>query len=96
MTAGSKSNVENFGGNFGIFKKHFIEITHPVEENCLFMLRLNFQILLEHWGDFKIGRHTVIVYGLRESERFFDLMKVQNIPCSKMRCCKIWHHQCEP
>src|SRR6056297_730822 len=51
---------------FGIVKKHFVEIPHPVEQNIFPVLILDFQVLLNHGGDFGVGHSTcfLLLYSL--------------------------------
>ena len=41
-----------FGHQFGILKKHLVEISQPVKQDTVFIFFLRLQILLHHWCKF--------------------------------------------
>jgi hypothetical protein len=55
-----EGDAENFGGNLGIIKEHFIKITHAVKKDGVLVLFFNFEVLLEHWGYFNRSGHCAL------------------------------------
>ncbi|EKD35377.1 MAG: hypothetical protein ACD_75C01937G0002 [uncultured bacterium] len=63
LVSGCQRDAENFRSDHGIVKKHLVKIPHPVEKDGIFMLPLDFQVLLQHGGQFGHCIYLVHVSG---------------------------------
>ena len=48
VTAGGEGDLEHAGRQLGVFVEHFVEITDPVEQDRVGMLRFHLAPMLEH------------------------------------------------
>ena len=50
LTTVGEGDVHEAGGTLGVFKEHFVKVTHPVKNQGVRELRLDAQRLLHHGG----------------------------------------------
>ena len=66
FTSGSQRYIQHLAGALGIIKEEFVKVTHTIENNIVWMLGFNAQILLHHgsvwcWGRFHSCLNLTIV-----------------------------------
>ena len=73
IVAGCKHNAKHIGNGDRIFTKSFVEISHPVQQNCIRILGLEFKILGHQW------RHLAILF------RFLHTLRLLVINCKRVK-----------
>ena len=65
LTAVRESDVHEARCTLGVFKEHFVKVTHPVKKQGVRELRLDAQILLHHG---RVGTQVErVVHGLKRA-----------------------------